>query len=391
MVSLTEHQRGLADAKLMLANERSAQNGTFIEIYIDKSIKEVLEQVKSDPSDGSKEQYRRLYKSKTCSNVGKSWQRMLLTCNTKASFDKTRTAFRFCIAEEIKSLRKQAEKFSKAKDYESANRLTKEAFYLAIKFEDEFLSDNKITFSDVQDRHSFERKSLSKRKTAKNAPSVDEVFDKMKPAFLKQHAASFMVINRFGIRPSEMQKGVRLKYEGGRIFAIIKGSKIAADRGQEVRVVGYQPDLSNTADKILMGLLKENNNDLAVVQTQKKYNALRKHFNKYHPGFSLYSYRHKFASDLKKSGASRKQIAEAMGHRNTVSQESYGYSKQGESSRQFVAQANNEVRVKQDIKQYLQPQNESVGSRIAEAKSKAAAASRTSIKRPKLTPFEKGK
>lgn len=386
MVSLTEHQKGLADVKLMMAVEQAAQNGSFWEIYVDKSIKKVLEQVKIDASERSKEQYRSLYKSKNYSNTGKTWQGMLLTCNTKASFDKTRTAFRFCITEEIAALRKQAEKFSKAKDYEKSRALIKEAFHLSIKFEDEFLSGNKITFSDVKDRHSYEHKSLSKRKTAKNAPSVDVVFSKMKPVFFKQHAVSFSIINRFGIRPSELQKGVKIKYADGRIFIIAKGSKVSADRGQAVRVVGYKPVAGNAADDLLMAIIKNSNdNEFSITQTKKQYNALRKHFNKHHAGFSLYSYRHKFASDLKKSGASRKQIAEAMGHRNTVSQESYGYSKQGESGRQFVAQAHNEVRVKPGIKQYLQ-KSEPVSSKIADAKSKTAAAPTTTIKRPRLTP-----
>lgn len=384
MVSLTEHQRGIADAKLMMAVEEAAQNGSFWEIYVDKSIKKVLEHVKIDASEASKEQYRSLYKSKNYSNGGKSWQRILLTCNTRASFDKTRTAFRFCIAEEIQGLRKQADKFSKAKDYDKARALTKEAFFLSVKFEDEFLSQNKITFKDLKDRHGYEYKSLSKRKTAKKAPSADVVFSSMKDGFFNNHAVGFSIINRFGIRPSELQKGVKIQYKNERIFLIVKGSKVAADRGQEVRVVGYKPDLSNAADKILLDAInKSADGVLSVVQTKKQYDALRKHFNKYHPGFSLYSYRHAFASDLKKSGASRKEIAEALGHRNTVSQEFYGYSKQGSSARQFVAKAQNEVKIKPDIKQYVKQKTEAKPVAVASKRPAAAGATRTP---PKLRP-----
>lgn len=384
MVSLTEHQRGIADAKLMLAVEEAAKNGSFWEIYVDKSIKKVLQQIKSDASEASKAQYRSLYKSKNYSNGGKSWQRILLTCNTRASFDKTRTAFRFCIAEEIAALRKQADKFAKAKDYEKSRSLIKEAFLLSVKFEDEFLSQNKITFKDLKDRHGYEYKSLSKRKTAKKAPSADVVFSSMKSVFLNNHAVSFSIINRFGIRPSELQKGVKIQYKNERLFIIVKGSKVAADRGQEVRVVGYKPDLSNSADKILLEAIgKSADGVLDVVQTKKQYDALRKHFNKYHPGFSLYSYRHAFASDLKKSGASRKEIAEALGHRNTVSQEFYGYSKQGSSARQFVAKAQNEVKIKPDIKQYVKQKTEAKPAAVATKRPAAAGTTRTP---PKLRP-----
>lgn len=370
-VNLTRHQKGIADARLLMAQEQAMQAGSFLSVYVDKMIKDVINQVKIDASEESKEQYKTLYKSMISSNRGKSEQQILLSCNTRASFDKTRTAFRFCMVEQIKQLRREAEKYSKNKDYQKSQELTVEAFKLSIKFEDEFLSDKRVLFSDVKSKIGYNKKSLSKRKTAKNAPSANDVLNNMKPAFFKRHSVCFSVINRFGIRPSEIQKGVKLQFENGRIFAIIKGSKIAADRGQKVRAVGYEPDLNNAADKLLLDAIKNSSGVLEVVQTKKDYNALRKHFNKYHNGFSLYSYRHSFASDLKKSGATRKQIAEAMGHRNTVSQEFYGYSKQGKSDREFVAKASDDIKIKPDIKEYMKTKNDapaSIGSKISQSK-----------------------
>ncbi|MFP0138260.1 hypothetical protein, partial [Escherichia sp. WS1265] len=93
-----------------------------------------------------------------------------------------------------------------------------------------------------------------------------------------------------------------------------------------------------------------------------------------------------FASDLKKSGATRRQIAEAMGHRNTVSQEFYGYSKQGKGDREFVAKASNDIKVKPDIKEYIKSKSDagSIGSKISQSKKSTGAnlqsAPRTSIK-----------
>ncbi|MCP6530815.1 hypothetical protein NL480_29360, partial [Klebsiella pneumoniae] len=77
---------------------------------------------------------------------------------------------------------------SKAKDYKGSQELTVEAFKLSIKFEDEFLSDKRILFSDIKSKIGYDKKSLSKRKTAKNAPSSNEVLDNMKPAFFKRHS-----------------------------------------------------------------------------------------------------------------------------------------------------------------------------------------------------------
>lgn len=368
-VNLTRHQKGIADARLLMAQEQAMQAGSFLSVYVDKMIKDVINQVKIDASAESKEQYKTFYKSMISSNRGKSEQQILLSCNTRASFDKTRTAFRFCIVEQIKQLRREAEKYSKNKDYQKAQDLTVEAFKLSIKFEDEFLSDKRVLFSDIKSKIGYDKKSLSKRKTAKNAPSSNEVLDNMKPAFFKRHSICFSVINRFGIRPSEMQKGVKLQFENGRIFAVVRGAKVAKDRGQQVRAIGYEPDLNNAADKLLLEAIANSPNKVfECVQTKKDYNALRKHFNKYHEGFSLYSYRHAFASDLKKSGATRRQIAEAMGHRNTVSQEFYGYSKQGKGDREFVAKASNDIKVKPDIKEYIKSKSDagSIGSKISQ-------------------------
>jgi hypothetical protein len=42
----------------------------------------------------------------------------LLECNTRNSFDKTRSAFRFCIAEKIQELRKESEQARRQKNYD---------------------------------------------------------------------------------------------------------------------------------------------------------------------------------------------------------------------------------------------------------------------------------
>ncbi|MBJ6030281.1 hypothetical protein JGM53_24115, partial [Salmonella enterica subsp. enterica serovar Rissen] len=144
-----------------------------------------------------------------------------MQAGTASSFDKRRTAFRFCITEEIQNLRRKSEKAMRSKDYEAGKKLIQEAFKLAIKFEDEFLSDNRILFNDVKSQEGFKKVSFSKKKGLKKAPDPDVVLNglELKKNLYDRHSLAFAVISVFGIRPAEMQKGVKLKFIDGMIFA----------------------------------------------------------------------------------------------------------------------------------------------------------------------------
>ena len=189
-------------------------SGTFIEIEIDKMIKSILSQVKTDAADASKEQYRKLYKSLVERHPDVSFPELMMQCGTRSSFDKTRTAFRFCIAEEIQSLRRRAEKATRSKDYDAGKKLIQNAFKLAIKFEDEFLSEDRVVFNDVKSKEGFEKVSFSKKKGLKKAPSAEMVLNDLSSnkSLYDRHALSFSIISTFGIRPAEMQKGVKLTF-----------------------------------------------------------------------------------------------------------------------------------------------------------------------------------
>ncbi|MEZ6457449.1 hypothetical protein SL963_28530, partial [Klebsiella pneumoniae] len=90
-MDLTIEQRRIANAKIMIAQELATNSGTFIEIQIDRMIKEIISKVKISASDASKEQYRKLYKSCTSKAEG-DLKSCLMSCKTRASFDKTRTS-----------------------------------------------------------------------------------------------------------------------------------------------------------------------------------------------------------------------------------------------------------------------------------------------------------
>ncbi|WP_217427818.1 hypothetical protein, partial [Serratia marcescens] len=118
----------------------------------------------------------------------------------------------------------------------------------------------------------------------------------------------------------------------------------------------------------------------------KDYDGLRKYLNRHHKGTSLYTYRHKVASNLKATGASKRQIAEFLGHRTTESQQHYGYSRSGSGGHSMTAKGSNEVRVKPDIKDYLKPATKPaavpLGSKLKQAKTSIS----TTSKAPKFKP-----
>ena len=92
---------------IKIAEEKNMQVGSILNIEMQDRLKEINLKVKKETA----EQYRKLFNYKLSVNAEDIIQH-LLECNTRNSFDKTRTAFRFCIAEKIQELRNEAEKNS---------------------------------------------------------------------------------------------------------------------------------------------------------------------------------------------------------------------------------------------------------------------------------------
>lgn len=353
-MELTKGQMNIAQKKIEEAKNKVASNGSYIEIEIDKMIKEILSNVKITANDASKEQYKKLYES--CRLKG-NLHSCLLNCKTRASFDKHRTSFRFGLVEEIKALRREADKAIKKKEYKEARAILLDAFKMAVKFEDEFLSENRIVFEDLKSIQGFKRVSFSKKKGLKKSASAEDIIKSFRTSnkTSEKYELPFSVISTFGIRPGELQKGVRLVYKNNYIYAEIEGIKIGKNKGQEKRAVGSEFRNGNICDQILVDAIKNGGGDIVVSQSKKDYDALRRYLNRHHKGTSLYTSRHRVASDLKACGMSKKQIAEFLGHRTTDSQQFYGYARSGRGGRDFKAKATNEVREKPDIKSYLKP------------------------------------
>ncbi|WP_201279527.1 hypothetical protein, partial [Cedecea colo] len=186
-----------------------------------------------------------------------------------------------------------------------------------------------------------------------------------------KHSLAFSIISTFGIRPAEMQKGVKLTFKDGMIYALVKGAKVSDDKGHKHRAIGSSVRDGNKCDQVIVEAIYNNGGEVVVTQTKSDYDSLRKYFNNHYNGTSLYTYRHQVASDLKKAGISKRQIAEVMGHRTTESQVHYGYARSSKGARSMVAKASNDVISSPDIKDYLKPAPApapAVGSKIGHMK-----------------------
>ena len=101
------------------AEEKNMQVGSILNIEMQDRLKEINLKVKKETA----EQYRKLFNYKLSLNAEDIIQH-LLECNTRNSFDKTRSAFRFCIAEKIQELRKESEQARREKNFDLMQKKT---------------------------------------------------------------------------------------------------------------------------------------------------------------------------------------------------------------------------------------------------------------------------
>ena len=346
---MNNSEKKLFNKLLEEARDLAEANNRPIGIYLDKKIKEIASGYIGNPTQQTKEQYRKIYNRLLSDpkNKNKSASIILMNAGSKASFDLYRTAFRFCISEDITKLRLEAEKCRQNKDYEGMTEKTKMAFKLAVVFQYQFLSHEKITFSDVKTQDNFKKKVNSKKKGLKKLIEYSDLINSLSAEKAEKYFMPVSIYGLFGVRPAELQKGIALvaeESEGKKvIYGAVKGAKVSKNKGQETRYCKVFLDDSNPTDMKLYDHIISNGGKLSYTQERENYESLRKLMSRNFNGASPYSYRHRVASDLKASGLSKTTIAMFLGHANDKSQSHYGY-KQNGKSRGLSAQATNEVR-----------------------------------------------
>lgn len=318
-------------------------------ILLDREIKHGLREINLDVKKETADQYRKLFNYKlSLNNV--DIVSHLLECNTRNSFDKTRSAFRFCISEKIEELRNESEKARREKNFDLMQKKTLEAYQMYFFFERDFLSENRVMWNDI----SYKKiASKSKKKTMNSVSSIKAVFEdlKEKPALMERYGLILALSSLTGCRPAEIQKSIKIKSDGKFIHICIDGAKVGNDRGQEQRVLKFNLDDYKDNQQMNLILSAVKGNGIEYKCTKQDYDGLRQYLYIHHKGFSLYTLRHRVASELKREGLPEEQIAGFLGHRVTRSQENYGYARSGKGG-PTVAGVEHTNAIKSNTKRY---------------------------------------
>lgn len=318
-----DYQNSLKDI-LSEAEENHIQPGALLDKKIREGLKEINLKIKPETAD----QYRDLFNAKLNKNPDADLVSNLLECGTRNSFDKARSAFRFCIAEQIMSLTKESDIARKNKDYDLMQKKTLEAYEKYFLFEREFLSDNRVVWNDIAHN---KKDSISKKKTMKSADSIKNIFSRLKKnqSTYDRYAMFLSICSVTGCRPAEVVKGIEIQADKDEISFKIWGSKVGENRGQSERKIHLDLTKYNDNEQMNYILSQLKDNKLFYKADQKLYNSLRQYLYTQHRDFSLYTLRHRVASDLKGLGVDEFTIAAFLGHRVTQSQEFYGYARSG--------------------------------------------------------------
>lgn len=359
--NLSGNEKRELQKQLLLAVEKAQQEGLPAGVILDRELKQGLKEINMEVKKETAEQYRNLVQAKINKDKNADLKSFLLECNTRNSFDKTRTALRFCITEKIAELRKESENARRAGDKDLMQSKTREAYQMYYTFQKDFLSGEKIVWGDISYK---KNQSASKKKTMNSVSTIKAVFEdlKTKPDLFDKYGMALAISSLTGCRPSELMKGISLELEGQQMHISISGAKVGKDRGQDERKISFNMKdfKSNEPMNYILSKFLPGNNSYEYQLDRKDYNSLRQYLHNNHRGFSLYTLRHRVASDLKKEGFDPVNLAAFLGHRTTRSQENYGYAKSGKGG-PGVAGVECSNQIKDNQKRYGRGKNPGVG------------------------------
>lgn len=343
IVRATEQARCLAE-----------RNNRPLGVVLSEQAKNIFGQLeKRTPNATTEQKYLRAYNL-----MLKEGRTPIEKATTRQAFDFYRSAWRFGIMAEIQRLGRSSEKARKAGHLESAQRRTSRQFQFAIALEASML-DTWAPKAKAVKRAGGTVKSKSKN-PSKGGPVVPSREFAMAPLIVnggrqqrvvERHTERLAVLEAFGVRPSELLKGVRLeaittKRGNPRLRMIVEGAKWDGDtKGQQARSVFLTP--TTASEKGLFETAQANGGKFILKSTPADVRSLNRVLAKATEGLSCYSYRHAFGGSLKVAcldgSMTREEAAKAMGHRSTESLSYYGQpSKSG--GRKLRAEATDTVR-----------------------------------------------
>jgi hypothetical protein len=328
----------------------------------DKATRAILEQAGAPEAKSlsarTEDSYRRAYATMLAAE-----HTPLEHATSRQHFNFLRSAWRFCEAEQIVTLRRAADASRKQRDMGSAERRTERAHVRAVIFQEMFLAEGHPTWADKAKalKAEGEKPVKNSKRFGPHAPSADSllfmVASDEKAA--SRHAVRAAVLATFGMRPGELENsaGVRLNVEtdakGKRILTCqVHGAKVCHDpgheRGQEVRLLSVPvPKVGRgrgIATNWLASLVEDGGAPYILKTTSADIRSINRLFARLLDGLSCYSFRHAVGSDLKASDLSETERAEFMGHRSTASISSYGRRRHGKGGKGFRAKGTDPVR-----------------------------------------------
>lgn len=136
-----------------------------------------------------------------------------------------------------------------------------------------------------------------------------------------------------GARPEEIRKGVKIDFlEDYVIKVTIQGAKVTEKSGQDERVLTIKNIGTLIGVKFKAGKSRIIASDPGQA-FQKRVTRLAEKLK--FDGVTPYSFRHAFAADLKKSGATSSEIAKSLGQQSEKTQRHYGHASQSRGSRRL--------------------------------------------------------
>lgn len=348
-MKLTTQQKDLLEFYELKAEALALDTKKPLGLCKNYYINEILKELDLNTTKNKKthEQYLKTYNRllKQNENIKKNEVNLLLhKAKTKSTYDLYRSSIKFGLISEIKELQKKSDGARKQVNTDLMKKLTDDAFKLAVTFKEQF--DINIQKPDL-------KKNNSKKKTLKKLENIENIINGLNKKQQAKYTEQLLVYSLFGLRPAEFRQNVELKavYENDNYFikATIKGAKVNKQAGQDLRTCKVSIDFNNNLYKqFFKKILKCNfsNENYVITQSQKDYDSLSQIFyRKYKGDVSLYSFRHKVASDLKKAKVNDDTIAKFLGHRTDKSQISYGnYQQSSSSNKSFSATATHEIK-----------------------------------------------
>lgn len=287
----------------------------------------IVEGIKA-ASPKTREQYRRTIKRRLLDTGGVPD----LAEVSRASWYPTRAALRAGLAETYRVAKREYDKAMRAGDVGLAARCIQRATKALDGLE--AVSSAKAP-APVKVERSARQRLPSPKAGSWQARVYEAATPTMRPAIA--------VLWATGCRPAELEQGVDVYIgEGGALRVRIPGAKVSDKNhsGQPVRVLEIAQE--SQAGKALLAAL-DGKKRLLV---QRKANRLSKDFlDRIRPRLpkgwtiSAYSFRHQTAANLKADLKDPAEVAQAMGHRATRSQQAYGTKGQKQRGGGAVIQA----------------------------------------------------